>query len=218
MMRLGLIVVSPLIFFGCDGADDAGSLAVDMTEVFHSTGTPTWEFLNANPAVSYKLIGTLAQDRGDENVYTVKYAKMCMAVDDSCNDGELVRAISWSNDAVDGVLVHELNDGGVETTFDPPLAMATPEMFLSDQVVTQTAGMIWTSTLVSSEECPVLITGGITDSCLRISLTDGGAGATNSGLVGEYWAVAGYGIVAMDVASDEGRWELLDYECDAEDC
>jgi len=210
MMRLALFVLSPIVFIGCAGEAEE-TLPFDVSEAFESTENAEWEFMNENPAVSYKLIGTLAVDRADADVYTVKYAKHCMANDASCETGELVRAISWSNDALNGVLIHEINDAGVETVFEPPLALAASEMYNADFMVTETAGYTWTSTLVASETCPVDITGGIGEDCLRISLSDGGMGATNPALVGEYWAVSGYGIVAMDVASDEGRWKLLDY-------
>jgi len=209
-MRFVLFALAPMMFFGCETTEDETG-PVDMSEAFPVGGNSSWEFLNANATVSYTLIGSLAQDRTDESLYTIKYVKHCMAVDETCVEGELVRSLTLSNDANNGVLIHGTNDAGIETVYEPPLTMAAAEMYQSDQMITQTAGFTWTSTLVATEECPVVITGGIAEQCVRISLSDGGMGETNSGLVGEYWATAGYGIVAMDVASDEGRWELRDY-------
>jgi len=209
-MRFGLFILAPLALIACETEGDE-TAPVDVTEAFPFDGNPTWELMNENTAVTYQLVGSLAQDRDDANIYTIRYAKRCMAVDPTCVDDELVRAISLSNDPNTGVYLHSVNDAGVETVFEPPLAIAAAEMFQNDQMITQTAGFTWTSTLVSTEECPVVITGGIADQCLRLSISDGGMGETNAGLVGEYWATAGYGIVAMDVASDEGRWELRDY-------
>ena len=210
-MRFGFLILAPLALFACDTEEDETG-PVDVSEAFPFDGNPTWEFLNASETVSYKLIGTVSKDRSYDIIYTIKYVKHCMAVDTTCVDDELVRAISLSNDPNDGVYLHSVNDAGVETVFEPPLALAAAEMYQNDQMITQTAGFTWTSTLVSTEDCPVVITGGIADKCLRLSLSDGGMGETNSGLVGEYWATAGYGIVAMDVASDPGRWELRDFD------
>ncbi len=217
-MRFCLLALAPMFLIGCDNEEDE-VLPVDVAEAFPFDGAPTWEFMNANQSVSYKLIGILDQTRNDDDeIFTIRYTKMCMAVDASCVDGELVRAISWSNDPVEGVAIHSVNNSGVQTEFDPPLALAASEMYYDDTMITETAGFTWTSTLVTSEECPVAITGGIDADCLRISLSDGGMGETNAGLVGEYWAVAGYGVVAMDVAADQGRWELVDYDECSDDC
>jgi hypothetical protein len=64
----------------------------------------------------------------------------------------------------------------------------------------------YTSTFdVIVSECPIQWVDTWTG-CPKITLSDGGAEAP---LAGEYYAIGGYNVVAMELTGDTGQWQLL---------
>lgn len=204
---LVMIIASGVAGCGGGGYQYAG---YSMDDFFPFDGARTWEYVNTDVAVPYKLIATLDnafEDVDGKKVHTVDYSYECLdPKGKDCPDAGFVRAVRWSSNASSGVLLHSFEDISGRTNYDPPIALTSSRMVVGDSVETQTGGVTYTSTFdVIVSECPIQWVDTWTG-CPKITLDDGGAEAP---LAGEYYAIGGYNVVAMELTGDTGQWQLL---------
>jgi hypothetical protein len=187
-------------------------------ELFPFDCERTWEFTSTDTTLAYKLAAvsdTPPEPTGDgTNVYTLRYVTQCLGADPDCVDGDVDRKIQWSSTVGDGVHVHgfALGDEAI-TKFDPPMQLALENMKKAldpenpgpgEFAETITNGATWRSVLTAIEACPVKMAVDW-DECYRFEVTtDGGDGIP---VAGTWWAIAGQGVVAFEVAGDSGQWQ-----------
>lgn len=202
---------------GCTPPNNASFSGTDMKDLFPFDGERTWEFLNSDVSIPYKLIGTLqpeGEPMGAVTLYTVQFTKECVQVGEPCTDGELMWSTSWTSNLTDGVFIHRYTVAdGAAVELDPPLQIATGRMKKDDVIETTTDGSTWTSELMGFEECPVNMAVSW-DSCARLEVaSSAGDGAP---LAGTYWANAGFNVVAMELPWDIELWGLSKHTCNGE--
>jgi hypothetical protein len=143
----------------------------------------------------------------------VEYWTDCAGADPECVTGEVLRRVKWSSDVLDGIFIHAYDDGDGYIDLEPPLHFAEKEMERNDAVETETAGASWTSTFRGIEECPIQLVASWPE-CAKMELT------TSDGdgypLAGTYWLTAGNGTAALQLATDNGQWQLSNLECEGE--
>lgn len=181
----------------------------DMPAYFPFDGERTWEMVNAQTSVSYKLIGVLQPEEQVDSdfLHAIRWTKECVGADETCVDGELVRAVTWSVSAALGARIHSYDEGSGTVVLDPPLVIAESEMKRGDIAETQTAGATWASENLGVEACPVRWNVDWQD-CLHLQVT----GSASGPLAGDYWVITSYNAVAFEVTGDPGRWELSNHE------
>lgn len=202
--------VGMALLVGCSGPTDPGGPGFVMEGYFPFDGDRTWRFLNDDQAVPYRLIGRMSNTEGSNGRYTVAFERECVTAGVDCTDGPRW-STTWSSDATDGVFLHAWSlEGGAETALDPPLQVSDARAERGEVMESDTAGTHFTSTLERLEACPVAMAADF-DTCARISIS------ADSGevppLTGTYWAASGFNVVAMELAWDEGRWELSNHDC-----
>lgn len=201
---------APPVFDGEEGAS-----------FFPFDGSRTWEFINADDAVTYKLVLVQQPDPTSSpvgNVYSIQHHIECVAADPGCVDGEVVRTVRWSSVGTDGAFLHGALVGGVDTVVKPPITVADENVLVEeDPWLTSTSDGDWSSDLVLKEACPVVITSDW-ESCLRFDVDDAGTSSLHDHVAGSYWANYGYNVVAFDLTDDGlGRWELSSVVCPDDD-
>ena len=205
-----------------------------MYELFPFDGIRTWEFISTDEELAYSLVGTMREQDPDAKVpkdgatlYTIDYTKNCRGADAGCTTGEVLRSITWSSHIEEGVRIHDFEDANGLVEYNPPIVVATAKMERDDVAETKADGYTWSSTLKATEACSVQMNVDWPD-CVHFTLDDGdGDDTTNPGLVGDYWAIAGFNVVTFQLVSDivivdeeeVGQWELVghDYICEG-DC
>ncbi len=206
----------------CDKENPYTFSGTDMYELFPFDGdVRTWEYINVDESLSYRLVAkTRIEDPvegGSYRIYNVDYTTDCVQTDPTCVEDELIRTVGISSDVVNGVLIHTVESNGSVINYDPPLALADKEMKPGDTVVTETDGQTFTATFVGVEFCPVRLNVDWRD-CAHITLEDGDADPlTNADIVGDYWAIAGQNIVAIQLSLDTDQWQLSAVACEPDD-
>jgi len=203
-------LLTPILLVALAGCDNpvtySGYL---MAPYFPFDGERTWEFASTDTSLDYKIVGTLdsnfeTMNDGVSDVYTVKYDKKCNNDATGCSD-DWVRSMRWSTDGQYGTLIWSVENAAGSTPFDPPLQITQPEMLSGDSVSTTTDGATWTSTFQGLDTCPVTWTSDWGDQCAHFVVDDGGAG---HGIVGDWWTITQYNVVAWKLADDTGTWQL----------
>jgi len=196
-----------------DGSGGAGDAAI-LWDSF-PFGKRTWEYLSADGVLTYTLVveifGPVEPGLLDTAVYTLHYKKECFGSDPSCVTGEILRIIRWSSDPIQGVLVHGFGNLSAMQVFDPPVRIAAPDGDSGDNWTTTTAGTRWTSTYAGVENCPEAMVEEWAQ-CFRFDVTtDVGEGYP---LAGTWWSAQGNGVAAMEISTENGQWQILDFWCD----
>ena len=204
---LVLIMTSGAAGCGGGGYQYAG---YSMDDFFPFDGARSWEYVNTDVTVPYKMIATLDsayEEANGQKIYSVDYSYECLnPKSKDCPDAGFVRAVRWSSDASSGVQLHSFEDISGRTNYDPPIALTSGRMVVGDVVETQTDGVDYTATFeVIVSECPIQWVD-TWENCPKITLDDADAGAP---LAGEYYAIGGYNVVAMELTGDTGQWQLL---------
>jgi hypothetical protein len=206
---------------GCNGPDTGqyGYAGYVMEDFFPFDGQRSWEFVNDDASLPYKLTAALdpvyeEQNEGVTRVFTIEYAMECVSTDAGCEDGPYrTRYVKMSSDSTYGTLLYGYDsEASGPVQFSPPVVFTDANSKVGQVEETETGGTTWTSTFSSIEPCPVKNTDQW-DECVHFVLDDGGAGTP---LAGEYWAVAGYNVVAMQLAEDAEKWQLLNTVYSAE--
>jgi hypothetical protein len=224
-MNRSVLVLSLLLVSACETQENIEFSGTTMDDLFPFDGFRTWEFINTDNEIGYKLVGQMdnvveVDDDTSVNVYRVDYSKKdCTAVDPDCLDGELLWSLKWSSSGTYGVRIHGMNEGRDEATwvdFDEPLQVATATMKVGETVTSTINGQTWTSTLQAFEDCPVYLPVEWKD-CAHLEVVDtGGDALSGMPIAGDYWAIAGRNVVAISRRSDTGQWQLADDECEGE--
>ncbi len=211
--------VSAVFVFGMGacGLAPPKYLGEDSYEYFPFDGTRTWEFINADPNVSYKLVVTqLAETTlvDGRNVYSIEHAAECVAADEACVEGAILRTVRWSSSGTDGVFIHGVLVGAVDAVFDPGITVAGEKMLVDGEPLeTATSDGDWTSDLTLKEVCPVVLQGDW-ESCSVFEVDDQESSSAHADIAGTYWANVGYNVVAFDLTDDDvDRWELSSVVC-----
>ena len=186
-----------------------------MSEQFPLDGDREWQYLNDSEGVEHPMrvekIATPTMKNGAE-VYTLEYYNE--------ETGDIVRAVDWSSDSVNGVQIHGYVDyttDGEEVSFEPPIVFADDKMVAGAFVVTETGGYTFTSTLVMSEACPNHYVPDWED-CLKMVLDDGdGDDSTGALVAGEYWLVPSYGTAWFRMTPDTDNWRLWKHDWEPTD-
>lgn len=213
--------LAPLVWLGLMGCKPPGIILqpTDLWDMFPFDGQRTWEYQSTNVDLPYKLIATsnLEPDKkGNINIYTVQYWTECVGADPECVDGEVLYQIKWSSTVTDGTQIHAYDVGNGFIELDPPLLLAPEEGMLRDDVVeTETGGQLWTSTYKGIQSCPIAMTAEW-DQCAVLEVVTEGDGAP---IAGTYWVTRGNGTAALELAHEEGQWQLASIDCEPlEDC
>jgi hypothetical protein len=222
MMRYSALLVTMALAAGCTGDDSLVFEGDDMARYFPFDGDRTWTYVTEDTTVPYLLVGQSAEDSelledGRTRVYTVNFTYQCFGVVAPCdvdddNDGVAdvhgTQAFSWAMSAntTSGVNIH----GHSDTTFVPPIQLATARMVKGEDVASETSGINFTSSYVSQGECPAPYWGdNPPGDCVKFLVDDGGVG---SPMAGEFWSIYQFNIVAFTLESDGVPWQLRDYE------
>jgi hypothetical protein len=215
-MLLGALV----LLSGCDGAYNQTFTGEDVWKMFPFDGQRDWVYLSTDHSSPYKLHASCdgkAEVIGGKNVYTVKYAKTCVALSDTCVDDELLYQLRWSSDAIDGTFIHAFAVGDdTFTDLKPPMQFTSDTEKRDDAYTTETGGWTFTSTMGPTEACPIAM-GVEWDECAHWIVTvDTGDGFP---IAGDWWTVSGNGVAAFQLGPDTGQWQLSDFDCQPdEDC
>lgn len=190
----------------------------DIPGMFPFDGIRVSEFLSEDPLIGYKLVGTMSdvvQETPDGRVYTINTVVDCVASDCGQPDGVTVRSVQWRSSISDGVFIHGYgNAQGTLTQFDPPVQLGEREMNSGDSVETITGGFTFTATFEGYDECPVRWQVDWGRTCGKFTLDDGdGIDETNAEIVGTYWAIVQYNVVATQLVGDTSIWELSSWDC-----
>lgn len=193
---------------GCTG----GSYQYDgyvMETYFPFDGERTWEFISSDSSLEHKIVATLDPNPSSTadatEIYSIDYSLECLDQGPFCKDAGHLRTVRWSADQTRGVLIHSIEMATGTVNYDPPINLTTDRMAVGETVETDSNNTRWIATFQGIGECPVQWTSEWSD-CIHLSLDDGGAG---SPLAGEYWAVSGYNVIAMQLSDDSGQWQLL---------
>lgn len=203
-----LLVPLVALLAGCPPQDQFTYDGYTMRNFFPFDGVRTWEFTSTDTTLRHHLVASMGAETEmtADGVLTheIRYDLVCVDPGDETCAGSWVRSLVWSATASDGVMIHALHTDSVDLAFEPPIALADGSM-LAGETVTSGPGDAWTATFVGVEACPVLWTTEW-DTCARLRLEGSGEGADE--LVGEYWAVTSFNVVAMELGSDSGQWQL----------
>jgi hypothetical protein len=189
---------------GCSGGSTYSYSGYVRESYFPFDGARSWEFVSSDATLSHKIVAELdpnSQVTGDGiEIFSIDYWLECLEEGPLCDGEEPLRTVKWSADQTLGVAIHA---SGADS-WDPPVVIASPKMAVGDTAVTESGGVTFTSTFDSITGCPVKWTDAW-DECVRILVDDGGAGVD---IAGEYFAVVGYNVVAMQLTGDTGQWQL----------
>jgi hypothetical protein len=222
-----LLALSVAALPGCPGGtpNPVGYEGYSMEDFFPFDGQRSWTFVNADASVPNRVVVTLdpAYEEASSGalVYTISYGIECpsdseddsgLEEPDACAEGPWrVRSVKWSSDSTLGTLIHAIDTESTgEVAFDPAIQVTDDRGQLDALETTETGGATWYSRFTEVTDCPVLFTDEW-DQCVNIHLDDDND-ATTPGthpIHGDYYAVAGWNVVAFQLTNDSDRWELL---------
>ena len=226
LFRLGIL--GSVLLTACDGGGYTYAGLV-MNDFFPFDGVRTWEFISSDTTVPYLMNAELGQtpelvEEGVTKVYTLSYSTSCPAgVADCTEDMEgWVRDIKLSEGGR-GARIHGFDSPETgPVVFEPPITLAARTMEVTDTVTTTTGGETFTTRFDNyGDFCDVPYTSEW-NQCIVLTLCNG-VFETNPDngveecvddgdphpLSGVYTAVAGYNIIAFELAGDPGRWQLI---------
>ena len=147
-MRLLLPWVVLMGAAGCTGDDNFTYKGYVMEDFFPFDGNRSWEFINSDLTIPYKIFAELRpgsepalDDRVD--VFTIDYDTVCLggAECDESMEGWL-RSVGWSSDQDFGTLMHGWDSPGTgPIAFENPIGITDDTMEVNDVVDTTTDGV-----------------------------------------------------------------------------
>lgn len=179
-------------------------------EYFPLDGERSWKYAMDNDSAGYLLeVEKMATaDQGGTEVVTLEYRKE--------DTGDLLYTVDWSSDSAGGILIYGYEEqGGASVTFDTPVQVAEYKMMGDDQVVTQTNGMTFTSTMIGIEDCTNLWSSD-TWECLHMELDDGdGDNLAGPPFAGDWLMAGSWGASRFQPTGWQAEWVLTNaYFCD----
>lgn len=157
-----------------------------------------WQFASDDTSLDYRMVSEIEDYLivDGKTHYTMVYRKDCINPNNvECPQDEVIRTLTMSSD-FSGVLVYGVDD----QTFDPPIVLSEQFMKVGDSVTTGA----YTSSMPDIGECPVRLPNWT--NCAQFDVTGG-----DTALVGTYWAIQNFNIVAIEWADQPGRWELSNH-------
>ena len=213
-MRTAMAALAVLVLAGCgNGANPYTYDGFTMSTFFPFDGQRDWTFLQED--VVHQLVATLNPEFEIVNsmrVYDVDYALVCPAGVDNCEPAEhAISKLRWSSDAGTGTFIHAMIGTAGEQVFDPPVALTADRGKKGDLVTTETGGTTFTAKFDGIVSCPIRYTDDWAQ-CANIVLDDDDNRETvgSHPLHGDWFAVAGYNVVAMQLLGDTAQWQLND--------
>lgn len=203
----------------CNGGPAVNYDGWVMEQYWPMDGLRDWTYSSQDGAIPYKVVGTLnpegtSIEEGTAAVHDIDFVTECIGTAE-CTPGPFrVRKIQVSSSRNKGIRLHGVDEetAGM-VTYDPPITLAGGTSLVDETFVTETDGKTFTATVLGKEACPVILTEEW-DSCVHITLDDGGAA---SPLAGDYWLVTTYGLAAFHWTNDPVNstsqpllWRLLD--------
>jgi len=205
-MRQILACLVPVGLLACNPSYNYGGYKI--FEHFPMDGLRSWEYANDDVGIEYKLEVRMSDEPiqvGDTIIHEFQHFNQAT--------GEMLGAVQWSSDSVDGVMIHGYQTTGPKgdlVNFNPPIKFADASMAPDEDVKTSGGGWDFTSTFVGVEGCPNHWVGEEWDSCLRFLLDDNdGDDAAGALFAGEYWLVPRYGIAWQQTTGDSDTWVLV---------
>jgi hypothetical protein len=205
-MRLILVSLVPLGLLACNPSYSYGGYKI--FEHFPMDGHRSWEYASDDVSIEHKLEVRMNDEPiqvGDTLIHEFQHFNQAT--------GEMLGAVQWSSDSVDGVMIHgyqTTGPSGEVVNFDDPVVFADASMAPDESVTSSAGGWDFTSTFESVEGCANHWVGDDWDSCLRFHLDDGdGDDATGAIFAGDYWLVPRYGIAWQATSGDSDTWVLV---------
>jgi hypothetical protein len=200
---------------GCDpGNTQYGYEGYAMADFFPFDGERSWTFSQdgGTQQLQALLNPEFEQSEADSTrIFTVAYSRTCPeGLEETCVPEEHpISSIRWSASSGDGVRVHGIAGEGGEQSFDPPIAFTDNRGSIGNVVSTVTGGATFTAHFEDIVSCPINYTDNW-EQCVKIVVDDDDDATTpgNHPLHGEYYAVAGYNVVAMQLRDDSALWKL----------
>jgi hypothetical protein len=213
-MRAAMAALAVVGLAGCNSGGNPYSYeGFTMSSFFPFDGQRDWTFLQ--DGVVHELLATLDPEFevvDSLRIYKVDYALQCPAGIDGCEPAEhAFSQLRWSSDAGNGTLIHAIQGPAGEQVFDPPIALTADRGKKGDVVTTETGGATFTARFDDLVPCPIRYTDQW-EQCAKIVLDDDDNPETAGShpLHGDWFAVAGYNVVAMQLIGDAAQWQLND--------
>jgi hypothetical protein len=223
MNRIAPALVALVALTGCPPTDNYNFQGLNMVDYFPMDGNRFWQYAKRNHDLPYHLFSELdpAYETTADNkrIYKLDYWNRCISGSEGCEDA-WVRSVKMSIDRTVGAQLHAWShEADVWETFNPPIRIALPTMYIGESdtrtVDGDVAGMEWTTVMRSIGPCNIQWTDW--DECVELEIGDAPFDATTGEFTGEFahplagriQVAAGWNIVALDLLADGARWELL---------
>ena len=189
---------------------DPGLGGVEMLNYFpfeHNEACE-WTFENQNRPVGHRMRATVTDAAGSNGIDTfeISFVEACSPDSASCVDGTLIRRMHWSVEGNRGLELTGIDGPDTSHTFDPPLQFVNRFMTAGEVIDSEANGASYRSELVGFGNCHMLLD--TFDGCAEIQLTSSDGIAE---VLGTYWAIHSFNIVAIDWPDQGGRWFLVDH-------
>ena len=140
--------------------------------------------------------------------FEVTFVKECRGVSPTCVEGDLIRRMYWTVRGNQGIKLEGMDAPGATFTFDPPIQFVDRYMKKDSVTESSTGGATYKTTLIEFGECPVPLE--TFDGCAKLEVTSDDGGVEQ--VLGTYWAINGFNIVAIDWPDQNGLWQLVRHE------
>jgi hypothetical protein len=214
-MRAWIAVAAAVALVGCvDHKDQFGYDGYPMDDFFPFDGQRSWTFTSTDDTIPYTVVGVLnttPETAADgASVFTIDYTTHCLGEDTGCVDGDYrLRSLSMSSDQIRGTEFHGFDaESTGPVVLDPPVQITEDRGVPDDVITSDSGGETWMTTFDQIGECPVLMSVDW-DQCIKLQIRDADGNET-SPLHGDWYAVTGYNVIAMQLMDDTGQWQLSD--------
>lgn len=220
------LILSALVALtaGCPGTPTP--IGFTMRDFFPIDNGREWAFGNLDVELDYTIDGLLDPTAAETLesgviIQPLVYTKVCNEGAEGCIDGPLY-TLWMSQDSVDGVALWAYSEAdGERVLFDSPLKVANAKMGLGETATSvEVDGHTFTSTFLDIEGDHQLDRDGnplapelgcdqgvqVEWTCAHLLVESEPAGHW---LTGDYWASAGWNIVAWNRAGDDGKWRTI---------
>lgn len=169
-----------------------------------------WDFAHEDTLLEHSMSAEVTNFEFQDGIdyFEVTFVKECRGASPTCVEGELIRKMYWTVRGGLGIKLEGMDTPGATYTFDPPIQFADRYMKRGSVTESSTGGATYTSTLVEFGDCPVSLA--TFDRCAKFELTSADGGVDE--VLGTYWAINSFNIVAIDWPDQNGMWQLVRHE------
>jgi hypothetical protein len=196
----------------------------DTWRWFPLDGELTWTYQSDDISLPYRLVAHKPDESepfGDSlvRIHTITFTYDCLGVSAPCDvdadeddvpDLEVETAFVWkvSADSSKGALFHAWS----EQTFDPPVKIASPSMFINDTAVTESGGTTYTSLYREQGLCDAPYwRGAPPDDCITFQVDTTGSSTPLQGILQTIYQ---FGFTKFQLDGQSEAWRLVDFESD----